>query len=71
MICVLYNILFGDSDLMLEVGRARACVCVCVCVCVCHHLFLRLSTLLTPQILRNHHFLTVSISFPLYSSRGA
>ena len=32
MICVLYNILFGDSDLMLEVGRARACVCVCVCV---------------------------------------
>ena len=41
-----------------------------MCVCVCHHLFLRLSTLLTPQVLRNHHFRTASINFPLYSSRG-
>ena len=41
-----------------------------MCVCVCHHLFLRLLILHNPQVLRRRHFLTASITSPLYSSRG-
>ena len=39
-------------------------------MCVCHHLFRRHLILHNPQVLRRRHFLTASITSPLYSSRG-